>query len=91
MATRRATIATASAAPLWVFAHQAIWVRLLPMRETSSALALDLRSRSRPRPRAQHRTAYQCRERHAGGRRLGPSVGGLVRREADGRPRPGGA
>ena len=34
MATRRATISTASAAPLWVFAHRAIWLRLLPMRPT---------------------------------------------------------
>ena len=34
MATRRATTSTASAAPLWVFAHRAIWLRLFPIRET---------------------------------------------------------
>ena len=34
MATRRATISTASAAPLWVFAHGAIWLRLFPIQET---------------------------------------------------------
>ena len=34
MATRRATISTASAARLWVLAHRAIWLRLFPIRET---------------------------------------------------------
>ena len=34
MGTRWTITSTASAAPLWVFAHRAIWLRLFPMRET---------------------------------------------------------
>ena len=53
-------------------------------RDLPGALALDLGRRGRPSPGARHRPADQRRERHAGGLRLGPPVGGLVRREADG-------
>ena len=53
-------------------------------RDLLGALALDRGSAGRPCPRAGHGPAYQRRERHAGGRGLGPPLGGLLRREADG-------
>ena len=76
---------TASAAPLWVLAQRAIWLRLFPTGETCWVSSRSTSGRAgRPRPRAGHGSAYQRRERHTGGRGLGPPVGGLARREADG-------
>ena len=53
-------------------------------RQLAGPLALDLDRTGRPPPCAGHRPAYQRRERHACGGGLGPPVGGLARREANG-------
>ena len=85
MAMRWAITSTASTAPLWVFAHRAIWFRLVPMRDTcrvrsrstSAAGTVQVRVRAIAR-----RTSAESGTPAAFG--LGPPVGGLAPREANG-------
>ena len=86
MATRPATISTASAAPLWVLAHRGDLVQVVP-----DAGDLPACARARPRPQGPSRSGcapspggISADNGHAGGLRLGSPVGGLARREANG-------
>ena len=78
MAMRWPITSTASMAPLWVFAHRAIWLRLLPTRaKLAGALALDLGVPDGPGARPANRAAHQIRQRQACGARLGVPLGTL--------------
>ena len=78
MAIRWPITSTASTAPLWVFAHRAIWLRLFPMRVTSRVRSRSTFSvRHGPGVHPAERPAHQIRQRQACGARLGVPLGSL--------------
>ena len=77
MAIRWPITSTASMAPLWVFAHRAIWLRLFPMRETCR-----VRSRSTSAAGAAH-VRVRAIARRISADRGTPAAAALARQSAN--------
>ena len=75
-------ISTASMAVASVFAHRAIWFRLLPMRATCRVRSRSTSRRRGPGAGPRHGLAQQAGRRDAGRRGLRLPVGVLRRRHA---------